>query len=504
MHLRVPRGVFVCGVRVAVVAAVLNVIVFAAAQGLPAGWTSTDIGDVAARGEAAGTGRTISVSAAGDDIWGRADAFRFVYQRVDGNVEISARVDSLQQEHHWSKAGVMIRESLSARSRHAFMLVSGARGLAFQRREATSDWSEHKSGGPGADPYFVRLTRSGDTFTASKSRDGRKWIVVGRAVIPMSETVYVGLAVTSHAAGRLASARFSDIVVGRAGGNDEDEDESGEPDESEGDGGGEEKPGDGDEEGSPGPPSRSAALRVLHWNIHHGVGTDGKYDIDRLVSWMAKFRPDVISLNEVEKYTGWGNEDQPARIASLLSAKTGDRWNYHFAQRSGRGGARGQGNLVLSRLRIDATDSLALPCNRSAALARVMVDGRVVHIASTHLDESSSSCRRSQVKQLLSWLDDAAEQRIAAGDFNAQAGSSEIAEMGRKYYDGWKAARADRTAKNYSGNCDGCTRRSRIDYVFHSRQARLRLRAAQIFDTRDSRGKMPSDHKPMLVTYEVR
>jgi len=63
-------------------------------------------------------------------------------------------------------------------------------------------------------------------------------------------------------------------------------------------------------------------LKVLHWNSHHGgVGTDGKYDPNRLATWIAKFNPDVISLNEIEYYTGFGNEDQPARFASLLKAR---------------------------------------------------------------------------------------------------------------------------------------------------------------------------------------
>ena len=68
----------------------------------------------------------------------------------------------------------------------------------------------------------------------------------------------------------------------------------------------------------------------------------------------------------------------------------------------------------------------------------------------------------------------------------------------------WPAARALGTATNYSGNCDGCTRKGRIDYVMTSRGAtRLVLVSARIFDTRDSSGVMASDHKPLLVTYSV-
>jgi endonuclease/exonuclease/phosphatase family metal-dependent hydrolase len=57
----------------------------------------------------------------------------------------------------------------------------------------------------------------------------------------------------------------------------------------------------------------------------------------------------------------------------------------------------------------------------------------------------------------------------------------------------------------YPGNCDGCTRDGRIDYVFASKLgSALVLKAAQVIDTRDAAGVMPSDHEPLLVVYEVR
>jgi hypothetical protein len=57
-------------------------------------------------------------------------------------------------------------------------------------------------------------------------------------------------------------------------------------------------------------------LRVVHWNTHHGgYGTDGKYDVNRVVTWLVKMKPDVISLNEIEKNTeiqgAAGIEDRP-------------------------------------------------------------------------------------------------------------------------------------------------------------------------------------------------
>ena len=72
-------------------------------------------------------------------------------------------------------------------------------------------------------------------------------------------------------------------------------------------------------------PSGSTTLRVLHWNTHHGgVGSDGVWDPQRLMKWVAKFNPDIVSLNEVERYTSWGkNTDEPATLLALMKQYTG-------------------------------------------------------------------------------------------------------------------------------------------------------------------------------------
>src|SRR5213075_1313731 len=95
--------------------------------------------------------------------------------------------------------------------------------------------------------------------------------------------------------------------------------------------------------------SSSTTLRVLHWNTHHGgVGSDGVWDPDRLVTWIAKFNPDIISLNEMERYTSWShNTDEPVTIAALLKQKTGKTWYWKFETLSGS--SNGIGCMILSR-----------------------------------------------------------------------------------------------------------------------------------------------------------
>ena len=156
----------------------------------------------------------MTVRGSGADVWGTADAFRFVYTSMTGDGSIVTRVSAIDDVHDWVKAGVMMRDTLDAGSPHAFMLVSPGKGLAFQRRAAARATSRHTAGGSGR-TAFVRLTRVGNVFTAERSADGDAWSTVGRQTIAMAATIHVGLAVSSHVDGTLAAAAFDGVAVTR-------------------------------------------------------------------------------------------------------------------------------------------------------------------------------------------------------------------------------------------------------------------------------------------------
>jgi endonuclease/exonuclease/phosphatase family metal-dependent hydrolase len=247
-----------------------------------------------------------------------------------------------------------------------------------------------------------------------------------------------------------------------------------------------------------------STFKVLQWNIHRAWGTDGKYDLNRIANWIVKLNPSIVSLNEVERFSNFANEDQPVHLEKLVEAKTGRNWYRYY--RTGNGAAKGHGNLILSRYPIASTADCQLSATRVLAQASIHVNGRLVNFYSTHWDSARSSSRRiSEAKNARSCLNNDAEQKIIAGDFNAQASSSEIAIMKENFSDAWLKADASNDAYSYSGNSRyGATRKSRIDYVFMSKRAsKVVLKKAQVVDTRDSRGKMPSDHKPLVVTFEV-
>ena len=180
---------------------------------LPAPLKSTDIGAPAIKGAVSYRQGVYTVHAGGTDIWSTSDQFHFVYQQVSGDVEVIARLGSIKNADQWSKSGVMIRETLTAGSRHALALSSAGKGYAFQRRVDTGGFSENTAGTAGAPPAWVRLVRLGAQIEAFQSADGIRWTSIGSDAIPMTDTVYVGIATTSHNATNATDAVVDNLKV---------------------------------------------------------------------------------------------------------------------------------------------------------------------------------------------------------------------------------------------------------------------------------------------------
>ncbi|MCA9235974.1 MAG: fibronectin type III domain-containing protein [Planctomycetales bacterium] len=173
-----------------------------------------DIGSFTPAGSYSEDGGTYTVNGAGSDIWNNSDQFQFVYKSLAGDGTIIARVDSVENTDVWAKAGVMFRDTLNAGSIHALMAVTPGSGAAFQYRSSTNGNSNNNNVNGYTAPYWVRITRTGNSFTGYRSSNGATWTQVGSTVaLSMGSTVYVGLAVTSHSSGNLATAVFSNVSV---------------------------------------------------------------------------------------------------------------------------------------------------------------------------------------------------------------------------------------------------------------------------------------------------
>jgi endonuclease/exonuclease/phosphatase family metal-dependent hydrolase len=234
-------------------------------------------------------------------------------------------------------------------------------------------------------------------------------------------------------------------------------------------------------------------LRLLHWNSYHGGRrTDGVYDPKGFVSWIARFNPDVITLNEVDN-----TAQRDALLEQLRLQIPGASWEFYYIT----------GIMIVSRLPIVSSSKCLVnaSANRHVIHIGTVVNGRPLNVWNAHLALDGSAVRLGETRAIQACERDRPEDRVVAGDFNMQAGSAEYQSMAEQHVDAWVAAKALGTAANYPGNCDGCTRNTRIDYVFTSKGASsLTLKSAEVFDTRNASGVMASDHKPLLVVYGVK
>ncbi len=197
--------------------------------------------DVGTAGDPAVAGTAFSsregefdVVAGGSDIWDNADGFHFVYQQLTGDFDLKVRVESLAPVNRWSKAGLMVRESLSAGSRHVMALVApsgptldgagGGQGLdAYEllfrpiAGQPTASWATNGNVASVSYPNaWIRLQRLGNTFIAYRGTDGATWARLGQTNQAYPATVFAGLSTTSHnnSPGYTALARYRNFGPG--------------------------------------------------------------------------------------------------------------------------------------------------------------------------------------------------------------------------------------------------------------------------------------------------
>jgi regulation of enolase protein 1 (concanavalin A-like superfamily) len=184
------------------------------AAALPAGWTGRDIGSVGVPGSATFLDGTFTLKGSGADIWETADGCHFVSQNLSGDFVITARLASMSNTDYWAKAGLMVRESHASGSRNVSLLVTPqGGGTRLQWRSSTGGrTSDHQLSGSNA-PLWLRIVRSGNTFTGWQSDDGLTWSNTHAVTLGMTSAVLLGLTVTSHQNNALNTAVFDHVSV---------------------------------------------------------------------------------------------------------------------------------------------------------------------------------------------------------------------------------------------------------------------------------------------------
>ncbi len=101
--------------------------------------------------------------------------------------------------------------------------------------------------------------------------------------------------------------------------------------------------------------STTRLLRVLTYNIHHGVGIDNKLDLDRIAKFIVNNKIDIAAVQEVDSCTErTGKINTPSYLAEKTGMEFAFGGNIKFD-----GGS--YGNLILSKFPILNCLNITLP-----------------------------------------------------------------------------------------------------------------------------------------------
>ena len=186
------------------------------AQPLPPQWLDQDIGSVPTAGSATYSNGVFTVNGSGMLESGSFDGFHFAYQSLSGDGSIVARITSLANPDGSTVAGIMIRETLSGPSTFASTVVNRTPSLFMLYRTTTGGSNNYLNNSwvTVSFPYWLKLVRSGNTFSAYMSPDGVNWIQNGsNQTISMAQNVNVGLAVSSGQSAGPVTATFDNVSI---------------------------------------------------------------------------------------------------------------------------------------------------------------------------------------------------------------------------------------------------------------------------------------------------
>lgn len=201
---------------------------------------------------------------------------------------------------------------------------------------------------------------------------------------------------------------------------------------------------------------RQVPLRVMTYNIHHGTGTDGVFDLARTAAAIRASGADVVGLQEVDAQWGARSRwrDETRELGGMLGMRAYFARIYDLAPPAPGAPDRRYGVAVLSRYpivhaenhlitRLSSQGSNPAPRPMPGFPEVVVADrGALVHVYDTHLDfRSDVSVRAEQVRDMRAVMaEDAGSQRILVGDFNATPGASELAPLWQDFSDAFTVA----------------------------------------------------------------
>ena len=167
-----------------------------------------NIGETGGTRSESGTVETLRV--AGGDVFANSDQFLYSYLGAWGDGMATVKVTGLVNTDAFAKAGLMVRDGLGANATNVMVNITPVSGAGFQYRQSPgATTTTNNVSGPSI-PTWLRLIRSGATFSGWTSPDQTTWTQIGPSIdLPvLAASTYVGMAASSHSATTATTATF--------------------------------------------------------------------------------------------------------------------------------------------------------------------------------------------------------------------------------------------------------------------------------------------------------
>jgi outer membrane protein assembly factor BamB len=190
-------------------ATTVTLTVTAAVAGLPSPWADTDVGSPPIAGSASYAAGVFTLKGSGADIFGTNDQFNYLYQPSSGNGTIIARVSSVTNTSSNAKAGIIWKASTTAGSPY-ILIAAAPSGLVKVQYNFSGSISSSTYVFPNA---WMKLVRSGSSFSAFLSPDGVTWtsVLANKSLPTIPTAATVGLFECSHSTTKLGTATFDNV-----------------------------------------------------------------------------------------------------------------------------------------------------------------------------------------------------------------------------------------------------------------------------------------------------
>ncbi|WP_416875616.1 endonuclease/exonuclease/phosphatase family protein [Kitasatospora sp. SC0581] len=244
--------------------------------------------------------------------------------------------------------------------------------------------------------------------------------------------------------------------------------------------------------------SAEATVDVLSFNIHHGEGTDGVLDLERIARVIRRSGAEIVGLQEVDRHFDGRSQwnDQVAELARSLGYHLAYGANIDLEPAAPAAPRCQYGTAVLSRhpiTRARNTHLFRSPGEEQRGLLHVEIDlgGIPLQVFVTHLELFSEIDRIRQAEEVVELIGETGPA-ILLGDFNAASGTSEITRLRAAFTDSWTVLDGGPVATFPADAPRDC-----IDYVFAGRGV-TPVRVGLVTEE-----PVASDHLPVLARLVV-